>query len=322
MTFQRKRPALFAGLVASLALFAFAASAQAETVNLVAYSTPQDAYKRIIPLFQKTKEGKGVTFTQSYGASGDQSRAVAAGQPANVLHLALEPDLTRLVPKFLAPNWNQTKTKGVVADSVVALVVRKGNPKKIKGWNDLLKSGTTVVTADPISSGGARWNALAAYGAALRASGRDTNKALTYLKQLYKNAPTKPSSARDALTLFSRGYGDVLVTYESEAIYANNHGENFDWIIPSNNILIQTPVAVTKGSGPGARAFVKFLYTPAAQKEFAKVGFRSVIPSLVDKKTYPKPKGLFTINNFGGWTAATTQFFTPRTGLIAKAQAG
>src|SRR6478735_5615608 len=322
MTLQRRLPALIAGLVAAFALFAFAASAKAETINLVAYSTPQDAYKRIIPLFQKTKEGKGVKFTQSYGASGDQSRAVAAGQPANVLHLALEPDLTRLVPKFLAPNWNQTKTHGVVADSVVALVVRKGNPKKIRGWNDLLRSGITVVTADPISSGGARWNALAAYGAALRASGRDTNKAFNYLKQLYKNAPTKPSSARDALTLFSRGYGDVLITYESEAIYANNHGEDFDWVIPSNNILIQTPVAVTKGSGPAARAFVKFLYTPAAQKEFAKVGFRSVIPALVNKKTYPKPKGLFTINNFGGWTAASSQFFTPRTGLIAKAQAG
>jgi sulfate/thiosulfate-binding protein len=324
MTSQRRLPTLIAGLIVGLALFAAAGAtaAKAETINLVAYSTPQDAYKRIIPLFQKTKAGKGVQFTQSYGASGDQSRAVAAGQPASVVHLALEPDMTRLVPKFLAPNWNANRTHGIVADSVVALVVRKGNPKHIRGWNDLLRSGIKVVTADPISSGGARWNALAAYGAALRASGHDTNKALGYLKQLFKNTPTRPSSARDALSLFSNGYGDVLITYESEAIYAKNHGQNFDWIVPSNNILIQTVVAPTKGAGPGARAFVKFLFTPAAQREFAKVGFRPVIPSLVDKRTYPKPKNLFTIANFGGWTAAATQFFTPKTGLIARAQAG
>jgi sulfate transport system substrate-binding protein len=306
-----------------VALFATApAFAAGGNVNLVAYSTPAEAYKSIIPAFQKTKEGKGVTFTQSYGASGDQSRAVAAGQKADILHLALEPDVTRLVPKLVAPSWANTKNKGIVANSVVVFVVRKGNPKKIKGWQDLIKGDTTIVTADPISSGGARWNALAAYAGGLRDNHRNTQAALGYLKAFFKHAPNRPSSARDALTLFDKGYGDVLITYESEAIFAKLKGAKNDYVIPKDTILIQTPIALTKGASPAARAFYKFLYTAAAQKIFAKVGFRSVIPALVDKKKYPKPAGLFTINNFGGWTAAVPQFFTPRTGLIAKAQAG
>ncbi|HVW18150.1 MAG TPA: sulfate ABC transporter substrate-binding protein, partial [Solirubrobacteraceae bacterium] len=259
---------------------------------------------------------------QSYGASGDQSRAVAAGQKADILHLALEPDVTRLVPSLVAPSWNDNRYRGAVANSVVVLVVRKGNPKHIKDWGDLVKPGVTVVTADPISSGGARWNALAAYGAALRENDHDTQAAFNYLKAFFQHAPTRPSSARDALTLFSKGYGDVLVTYESEAIYANNHGEDDDYVIPKDTILIQTVLALPKGASKAARDFAKFLYTPAAQQEFAKVGFRSVIPSLVDKKAYPKPAGLFTINNFGGWATVVPQFFTPKTGLIAKAEAG
>lgn len=317
------RRTLLLALVAGLAaLFAASSASAADKVNLVAYSTPAEAYKTIIPLFQKTKEGKGVTFTQSYGASGDQSRAVAAGQKADVVHLPLEPDLTRLVPKVLAPSWSNNKYKGVVANSVVAFVVRKGNPKKIKGWKDLIKPGVTVVTADPISSGGARWNALAAYAGALRDNKRDTQKAFDYLKQFFKHAPNRPSSARDALTLFSKGFGDVLITYESEAIFANLKGRSDPYVIPKDTILIQTQIGVAKGAPKAARDFVKFLYTPAAQREFAKVGFRSVLPSVLDKKKYPKPAGLFTINNLGGWTAAAQQFFTPRTGLIAKAQQG
>jgi sulfate transport system substrate-binding protein len=311
-------------LVASLLALAAAVPAHAAggTVNLVAYSTPADAYKQIIPLFKKTPAGKGVTFTQSYGASGDQSRAVAAGQKADIVHFALEPDITRLVPNQIAPSWANAKYKGVVADSVVALVVRKGNPKHIRGWSDLVKPGVTVVTADPISSGGARWNALAAYAAALRENDHNTQGAFNFLKAFFQHAPNRPSSARDALTLFSKGYGDVLVTYESEALYANRHGEDDDYVIPKDNILIQTDVALTKGASPAARAFYRFLYTPAAQKAFARAGFRSVIPSLVDKRKYPRPAGLFTIANLGGWATASSQFFTAKTGLIAKAEAG
>lgn len=312
--------ALVAGLVALFA--AGPAHAAGGKVNLVAYSTPAEAYKNIIPLFQKTKEGKGVTFSQSYGASGDQSRAVAAGQKADVLHLALEPDITRLVPNVVAPSWANTRNKGVLVDSVVVFVVRKGNPKKIRGWADLVKPNTTIVTADPISSGGARWNALAAYAGGLRDNNRNPQAAFNYLKQFFKHAPNRPSSARDALTLFNKGYGDVLITYESEAIFAKLKGAKDNYVIPKDTILIQTPVALTKGASPAARAFYRFLYTPAAQKEFAKVGFRSVLPSVLDKKKYPKPSGLFTINSVGGWTAASSQFFTPRTGLIAKAQSG
>ena len=235
MTLRRFPLAFAAGFVALAALVSAVPARAADTVNIVAYSTVADAYKTIIPAFQKTPAGKGVKFTQSYGASGDQSRAIVAGQKADIIHLALEPDVTRLVPNVVAPSWSNAKYKGIVANSVVVFVVRKGNRKHIKSWGDLIKPDVKVVTADPISSGGARWNALAAYGAALRENKHSTQAAFDYLKKFFQHTPTRPPSARDALTLFSKGYGDVLVTYESEAIYANHHGVHYDYVIPKDN---------------------------------------------------------------------------------------
>src|SRR5919204_3085198 len=183
------------------------------SIDLVAYSTPKDAYGKIISAFQKTKAGNGVGFTQSYAASGDQARAVAAGQPADVVALSLDPDIDYLVRKKLVPkNWNANAHRGITSDSVVVFVVRDGNPKHIKGWGDLLKPGIQVITPNPFTSGGARWNVLAAYGAQRR-GGRSDKQAIKYLYKLFRHVPVQPDSARAALAIFAQGKGDVLLTY-------------------------------------------------------------------------------------------------------------
>jgi sulfate/thiosulfate transport system substrate-binding protein len=289
-------------------------------LSLVAYSTPKEAYAGIIPAFDKTAAGKGVTFTQSYGASGDQSRAVAAGLPADVVAFSLSPDVSRLVKSGqVAADWNTGPYKGNVTDSVVVLVVRKGNPKHITGWSDLTKKGVDVITPNPISSGGARWNVMAAYGAQIK-QGKTPQQAVEYLKALFANVSVQDKSARDALNTFTQGKGDVLISYENDAITAQQKSQSVDYVIPKQTILIENPAAVLKNSKhlAQAQAFVKFLTTPEAQKIYASKGYRPVIPSLVDAKTYPTPPVLFTIKDFGGWTAVTPKFFDPSTGLVTK----
>ena len=205
-----------------VALLAGSASGASKggSVDLVAYSTPKDAYGKVISAFQGTQAGNGVDVSQSYGASGDQARAVAAGQPADVVALSLDPDVNLLVQKKLVPkNWNANSHRGIVSDSVVVFVVRDGNPKKIKGWGDLVKSGVQVITPNPFTSGGARWNVMAAYGAQRRA-GKTDKQAVAYLYKLFQHVPVQPDSARSALQIFAQGKGDVLLTYENEAIYA------------------------------------------------------------------------------------------------------
>src|SRR5215217_3632920 len=168
------------------------------TIDLVAYSTPESAYKEISADFAKTPEGKGVEFSASYGGSGDQSRAVEAGQPADFVNFSLESDVTRLVDAGLvAEDWNAGEHGGIVADSVVVSVTRAGNPLGIKGWGDIVKDGVEIVTPNPGSSGGARWNVLAAYGHALETSGGDEAAAEEYLTKFFKNAVALPGSARD-----------------------------------------------------------------------------------------------------------------------------
>lgn len=307
-------------VAALLTLTTGSSHAQGGKVALVAYSTPTEAFQRSIQLFNRTRAGRGVSFSQSYGASGDQSRAVVAGQSADVVNFSLEPDLTRLVDAGkVGRTWSRLPRRGIVSTSVVVLTVRKGNPKRIRDWADLVKPGIRVVTADPFLSGGAKWNVLAAYGAALRAN-RSAEQATQYLRAFFANAPNRPKSARDALNLFKQGYGDVLVTYENEAIYANHHGEDFDYVIPRNTILIENPVAYTANASAAAKAFTRFLFTSPAQRAFATAGYRSVIPSLVNPRRFPKPRGsLFTIRNMGGWELVNRQFFTPRTGIVARA---
>src|SRR6266699_5998655 len=212
-------------LLMVLLLPAVASGASKDTkLTLVAYSTPKDAYGQLISAFQKTQAGSGVTFSQSYGASGEQSRAVAAGLDADVVAFSLEPDLTSLVQKKLvAKSWNRDKYKGMVTRSVVVFIVRDGNPKKLKTWNDLLKPAVQVITPNPFTSGGARWNVMAAYGA-LRRSGKTDKQAIAYLSKLFHHVPVQPDSARTALQIFAQGKGDVLLTYQNDAIYAEKKG--------------------------------------------------------------------------------------------------
>jgi sulfate/thiosulfate-binding protein len=306
-------------LVFILALAAGCGSGGSGKLSLVAYSTPQEAYQELIPAFNKTAAGKGVSFSQSYGASGDQERAVAAGLSADVVEFALQSDMTKLAEAGKVPaDWDKNKDKGIVTHSVVCFVVRKGNPKGIRTWDDLTKPGVEVIHPNPFSSGGARWNVMAAYGAQLKL-GKSPAEALAYLKKEFANVAVQDKSARDALQTFVGGKGDVLVSYENEAITAQQKGQDVDYVVPDQTILIENPISVTKGARDPAkaRAFVDFLYTPAAQRIFAAKGYRSVIPSLVDKSKFPTPKTLFTIDDLGGWSKVTDEFFDPDKGKFA-----
>jgi len=289
-------------------------------LSLVAYSTPKEAYEELIPAFQKTPEGKGVSFDQSYGSSGDQSRAVAAGLPADVVALSLAPDVDKLVePGLVAADWAETPTDGFVTNSVVVFAVRKGNPKNIQTWEDITKDGVEVITPNPFTSGGAKWNLMAAYGSQT-AQGKSPEEALQFLHDVLENTPVQDKSAREALQTFSGGKGDVLLAYENEAITAQNAGIELDYVIPDQTILIQNPAAVvTESENPEtAKAFVDWLVTPEAQEIFASKGYRSVLPDLVDEQTYPTPKELFKIDEFGGWSKVNDEFFDPDKGSVAE----
>jgi sulfate/thiosulfate-binding protein len=287
---------------------------------LVAYSTPQTAYDALIPKFQATAAGKGVTFSESYGASGAQSRAVATGQPADVVAFSTTPDVTRLVKSgIVAKTWNAGPEKGIVTDSVVVLVVRKGNPKHITGWDDLIKPGVTVITPNPSTSGSARWNILAAYGAQIK-EGKTPAQALAYLRTLItQHVKQEDASGRAALQTFAGGEGDVLISYENEAIGAQKKGIAVDYVIPKQTILIETPIAVT-GKSAHAQAFVNWLWTPEAQTIWAQKGYRPVDPTVMAQYTgrFPTPPQLFTIKTLGGWTAVSKAFFDPASGSVTK----
>ncbi len=296
------------------------ASGDAQRLSLVAYSTPKEAYAELIPAFQKTGQGEGVEFDQSYGSSGDQSRAVEAGLPADVVALSLAPDVDKLVePGLVQADWAKDAYDGFVTNSVVVFAVRKGNPKNIKTWDDLAEDGVEVITPNPFSSGGAKWNLMAAYGAKLE-QGASPQQALDYLKQVLANTPVQDKSAREALQTFSGGKGDVLLAYENEALTAQEKGQDIDYVVPDETILIENPVAVTTESkAPDkARAFVDWLREPEAQKIFADKGYRSVREELVDEQKYPTPSGLFEIDKFGGWEKVNAEFFDPDKGSVAK----
>jgi sulfate/thiosulfate transport system substrate-binding protein len=300
-----------------------AGASKGGSVDLVAYSTPKDAYGKIISAFQKTQAGSGVDVSQSYGASGDQARAVVAGQSADLVALSLDPDVNLLVQKKLVPkNWSANSHRGIVSDSVVVFVVRDGNPKKITGWGDLVRSGVQVITPNPFTSGGARWNVMAAYGAQRRA-GKTDKQAVAYLYKLFKHVPVQPASAREALQIFAQGKGDVLLTYENEAIYAEKKGVHTEYRTPKATLLIETPVALTKRgvSKPAAKAFYKYLWSSTAQKAFADQGYRPVVKSVAKGYHFFKPPGLFTISSakygLNGWTKVNKRFFHPEKGIMA-----
>ena len=289
------------------------------SLTLVAYSTPEEAYKEIIPAFNKTSGGNGVSFKQSYGGSGDQSRAVEGGLPADVVEFSLEPDMTRLVDAGLVDqNWNQNQYKGMVSDSVVVFMVRKGNPKNIKTWDDLIKPGVDVIEPNPFASGGARWNVMAAYGAQLE-QGKSPADALRYVTELFKHVSVLDKSARDSLNTFTSGKGDVLLGYENEAILAQQEGEDLDYVVPDETILIENPAAVVNESDnpDTAKAFVDFLYTPEAQKIFVRKGYRPVVKDTPGADEFPTPAKLFEIDKLGGWGKVSDEFFDPEGSKIA-----
>jgi sulfate/thiosulfate transport system substrate-binding protein len=289
-------------------------------LTLVAYSTPEEAYKELIPAFDKTSDGKGVSFSQSYAASGEQSRAVEGGLAADVVEFSLEPDMTRLVDADLVDKgWNQNEYKGMVTNSVVVFMVRKGNPKGIKDWDDLVTGDVEVLEPNPFTSGGAKWNIMAAYGAQLE-KGKSAREAEQYLAELFKNVPVLDKSARESLQTFSSGKGDVLLGYENEAILAQQKGEDIDYIVPEQTLLIENPVAATSESKEPdvAKAFVDFLYTPEAQQIFVGKGYRPVVKDTPGADKFAEPADLFDITKFGGWDKVNTEFFDPEEGVVAK----
>jgi len=288
-------------------------------LTLVAYSTPEEAYKELIPAFNKTPAGEGVGFDQSYASSGEQSRAVEGGLPADVVEFSLEPDITRLVDAGLVDaDWNKNEYNGMVTDSVVAFIVRKGNPKNVKTWDDLVTGDVEVLEPNPFTSGSAKWNIMAAYGAQLE-QGKTPEQAREYLAKLFENVPVLDKSAREALQTFSSGKGDVLLGYENEAILAQQQGEDVDHVIPDETLLIENPVAVVNESQDPklAQSFVDFLYTPEAQEIFASKGYRPVVEGTKGADEFPTPANLFEIGKFGGWGKVNDGFFDPEKGVVA-----
>ena len=295
-------------------------------LSLVAYSTPREAYGKLISAFQKTAAGKDVSFTQSYGASGEQTRAVKAGLEADIVALSLAPDVDELVAAGIVDaKWKKQSYKGMVTNSVVVFVVRDGNPKKIKNWNDLLRSDVDVVTPNPFTSGGARWNVMAAYGA-WRKVGKTDKQAQANLLKLFKNVIVQDTSARASLSTFNSGKGDVLLAYENEALFARTQGLNLQFVIPKATILIENPIAVTRSSPDKAtaNAFLRFLRTPASQQIFADNGYRPVVKSVenANRKKFPTRPGLFTIDQLGlgGWDKVQKRFFDPKSSVMARIQ--
>lgn len=291
-------------------------------LSLVAYSTPSSAYAKLISAYEQTHQGAGIGFATSFGPSGTQSRAVAAGQPADVVNFSLAPDVTRLVKAGLvAKNWDSGPTKGMVTDSVVALGVRPGNPKHITSWADLIKPGVKVITPNPFTSGASRWNIVAAYGAQLEL-GKTPAQADAYLEALLKNTVAQPSAASAALQTFASGAGDVVLDYEDDLIHAQKKGIALDYVVPAQTVLIENPIAATAKSthAAQAQAFVSWLESPAGQTLWAEQGYRPVLPAVAAKfsKSFQHPAKLFTIAYLGGWTSVTSKFFDPTAGIVTK----
>jgi sulfate/thiosulfate transport system substrate-binding protein len=290
-------------------------------LDVVGYSTPESVYAETLePAFAKTSQGSGVSFSNSFGASGDQSRAVAAGQPASVVHFSQAGDMERLVEEgeIVAKNWEANKYKGIATDSVVVILTRSGNPEGIESFKDIEEKDVEVVTPNPFSSGSARWNIMAVYGSAIE-EGDSPDQGLEAVKTVLEKTVAQPGSGRDAFSAFAQGQGDVLLTYENEAIKAEKEGEDVEYLIPPSTIQIETPIAVTKEAPePAAEDFVNWLWSDAGQKLWAENGYRPVNPKLVDSKQFPTPKDLFEISKFGGWGKVNDEFFDDESGSVAE----
>src|SRR3954468_12272106 len=316
-----RRPALVLAAVAALATSASALAARSgSNLSVVGYSIPTTVFPKL-----ESAYGNGVSFSNSFAASEVQSKAVAAGLPADVVNFSISTDVDRLVQSRLVDrNWAADKYHGIVSKSVVVFVLRNGNPKHIKTWDDLVKPGVQVVFPNPFSSGGARWDVMAAYGAALR-EGKTPKQAQAYLKTLFQHNVAQDTSGRNALNTFLSGKGDVLLDYESDAKLAQSSGRPVYYLIPKATLQIETPLAVVNGHNKAeAQKFASWLYTPAAQTIWAENGFRPSVLSVFRKytKQFPPRPQLFKIGYVGGWDKVNTQFFDPTNGIIAKIEQG
>jgi sulfate/thiosulfate transport system substrate-binding protein len=320
-------PAILSGCAASSG-----SSGDQNNLSIVGFSVLKTANEPVISAFQKTDAGKDVSFTTSYGASGDQSRAVAGGLHADEVHLSLTPDVQSLVDAGLVDKgWDQNATHGILTDSEVVFLVRKGNPLGIKGWDDLVKPGVKVITPNPASSGSAKWNILAAWAHAKEAPGGSDAKAKDFVTKLLHNAVALPGSGSDALASFLAGNGDVLLAYENDSIEARAAGDDVDYVVPHDTLLIENPAAVTTDASPAAQDFLDFQLSPEGQTLYAKAGFRPVIsgvqadvPGANDPSNpFPKVARQYTIDrDFGGWSKANTEFFDDKSGIITELISG
>jgi sulfate/thiosulfate-binding protein len=282
-------------------------------LSLVAYSTPEVVYEEIIPDFQKTPEGQGVEFKTSYGASGEQSRAVEAGLDADYVSFSIEPDMTRLVEAGIVDSaWKDaTDSQGLVTTSLVSFIVRKGNPKGIETWEDLLEDGVEVITPNPFTSGAAKWNLLGAYA----------HGGIEYVEELItEHVKVQPKSGRDALTAFTGGQGDVLLSYEYEATTAQKKGEELDYVIPDDTVKIDITLATTKDAPEAAATFLRYVLSDPAQQRFADWGYRPVNEKVLadNKDRFPDPTTVKTIDDLGGWEQVNADLFDEESGSIAK----
>ncbi|OBK19557.1 sulfate ABC transporter substrate-binding protein [Mycobacterium asiaticum] len=293
------------------------------SVTLVAYSVAEPGWSKVIPAFNASEEGKGIQVITSYGASGDQSRGVAEGKPADLVNFSVEPDITRLIKSGkVAKDWNTDATKGIPFGSVVTLVVRKGNPKNIRNWDDLLRPGIAVITPSPLSSGSAKWNLLAPY-AVKSEGGRNGQAGIDFVTRLVReHVKMRPSSGREASDVFVQGTGDVLISYENEAIAAERAGKPVEHVTPPQTFRIENPMAVIRTGThlAAATAFKNFQYTAQAQQVWARAGFRPVDPAVAAafRDQFPVPAKLWTITDLGGWATVDPQLFDKSAGSITK----
>ncbi|WP_183093054.1 sulfate ABC transporter substrate-binding protein [Nocardioides stalactiti] len=310
------------GMLALTACTSAGGSDSKDTLNVVAFSVMEAANEPAFEAFQDTDAGEDIEFAPSYGASGDQSRAVVDGKAADYVHFSLETDMTRLVGEGLvAEDWKeQTSTNGIATSSVVVFVVREGNPLGIDSWDDLVQDDVEVLTPNPGSSGSARWNILAAW-AHIVGNGGTEKEAEEYISELLANTPALPASAREATSAFVEGDQDVLLSYENEAILAKQNGEAIDYVVPTDTLLIENPAAITEDAKDGAQDFLDFATSAEGQEIYAGFGFRPVagvdgveLPEVEGANDpanpFPAPNQLFTIDgDFGGWSVAAEKFF-------------
>jgi sulfate transport system substrate-binding protein len=326
LTVNLRRPVLVLAALALLAAVPAATAARKDTtLSVVGYSIPSVVFPKLQAAYSATAAGNGVKFNDSFAASEVQSKAVAAGLPADVVNFSIATDMNRLVSaKLVDKTWASNPYRGIVSKSVVVFVLRNGNPKHIKTWDDLVKPGVQVVFPNPFSSGGARWDIMAAYGAQLREH-KTAAQAKAYLKQLFEHNVSQDTSARNAQNTFLSGRGDVLLDYESNAKLAQSQGRPVFYVIPKATLQIETPLAAVNGSNKTeATKFVNWLYTPAAQRIWAENGFRPVDPAVAKryKAQFPPRPQLFKIGYVGGWLRVNKTFFDPTNGVVAKIEQG